>query len=108
VRESVVESKETLDRAARAVTQWELAVASSAKTFDSQQRLLESGVVTLIDVLLTEEGLAAAQQELLVRRQVYLSALGRLKFDLGELVTFDSPGTTGELVRFLSTGFTRR
>lgn len=108
IHESIIESKATLDRAARAVAEWESAVGNSAKTFDSQQRLLESGVVTLIDLLLTEEALAASQQQLLVRRQVYLSALSRLKFDLGELVTFDGPGTAGELVRFLSTGFTSR
>jgi outer membrane protein TolC len=106
--EGIVESKQTVDRAARAVAEWESAVGNSAKTFDSQQRLLESGVVTLIDVLLTEEALANTQQELLVRRQLYLSALGRLKFDLGELLTFDGAGTTSELVRFFSTGFTRR
>ena len=62
----------------------------------------------MIDVLLTEEGLATDEQQLLVQRQTYLSALARLKFELGELVLFENAGTPSELVRFLSSGFVGR
>lgn len=108
VRENVVEVAGTMARAAEALERWETAVANGAKTYDSQQRLLEAGDVTLIDVLLTEEGLASDQQQLLVQRQTYLSALARLKFELGELVLFDNPGTPAEVVRFLWSGFVGR
>ena len=108
IRENVVEVAGTVQRAADALQRWETAVANGAKTYDSQQRLLESGDVTLIDVLLTEEGFASDQQQLLVQRQTYLSALARLKFELGELVLFDNPGTPAEVVRFLSSGFVGR
>ena len=106
IQDNVVEVRQTLQRAANGLTQWEAAVSNSQQTFASQQRLLESGTTTLIDVILTEEELAADQQRLLVERQIYLSALARLKFELGELVTFDGTGGAGELIRFLSTGFT--
>jgi outer membrane protein TolC len=108
IQDNIVEVRQTLQRGANALAQWETAVSNSQQTFASQQRLLEAGTTTLIDVILTEEELAADQQRLLAERQIYLSALARLKFELGELVTFDGSGGTGELIRFLSTGFTGR
>jgi outer membrane protein TolC len=108
IQDNVVEVRQTLERAANALAQWEAAVSNSRQTYASQQRLLESGTTTLIDVILTEEELAADEQRLLIERQVYLSALARLKFELGELVVFDGSGGAGELIRFLSSGFTGR
>ena len=108
IRDNVVEVAGTVARAHEAMQRWETAAANSAKSYDAQQRLLEAGTVTLIDVLLTEEGLAVDQQQLLAQRQTYLSALARLKFELGELLLFDNPGTPGELIRFLSSGLVGR
>ena len=108
IQDNIVEVRQAIDRAAAAITSWETAVTNSRQTFASQQRLLETGTVTLIDVLLTEEGLAADEQRLLLERQAYLSALARLKYELGELLTYDAAGTPGELIRFLSTGLTGR
>jgi outer membrane protein TolC len=108
IRENIVEVSGTVARALESLQRFEAAVASSAKSYDAQQRLLEAGNVTLIDVLLTEEGLATDQQQLLLQRQTYLSALARLKFELGELVLFDNPGTTAEVIRFLSSGIVGR
>ena len=108
IQDNVVEVRQTLERSANALAQWEAAVSNSRQTYASQQRLLESATTTLIDVILTEEELAADEQRLLVERQVYLSALARLKFELGELVVFDGSGGAGELIRFLSSGFTGR
>jgi outer membrane protein TolC len=107
IQDNIVDLRQAIDRAAAAIASWETAVTNSRQTFASQQRLLEVATVTLIDVLLTEEGLAADEQQLLSERQAYLAALARLKYELGELVTYDGTGTA-ELVRFLSTGFTGR
>jgi outer membrane protein TolC len=74
IQDNVVEVRQTLGRAANAVAQWETAVSNSQHTFASQERLLESGTTTLIDVILTEVELAADLQLMLLDRQIYLSS----------------------------------
>ena len=108
IEQNVVNARDTVERAARAVTEFETAVGNSRRTFESQQRLLESGTVTLIDVLLTEEDLAQEQLQLLLQQLLYRSAIARLKFELGELVVFENPGTAAEQIRVPSSSFTIR
>ena len=108
IEQNVVNARDTVERAARAVTEFETAVGNSRRTFESQQRLLESGTVTLIDVLLTEEDLAQEQLQLLLQQLLYRSAIARLKFELGELVVFENAGTATEQIRVPSSSFTIR
>jgi len=47
---------------------------------------------TLFDALLTEEDTTQDKLQLIGQRQIYFSTLARLKFETGELLTFDGPG----------------
>jgi outer membrane protein TolC len=105
IRQGVVESAGILERTGASITQREIAIEASRRAFDSQRRQLETGNVTLIDLILTEESLAGDQQALVSQRQAYLSALARLKYELGEIVLFDNALTANELLRFNPAGF---
>lgn len=108
VKDNIVEVTTTMSRAATAVDLAQTAATNGARTLESALRLFQTGDVTLIDTLTTEEGLIGDELLLLRQRQTYLSALARLKFEIGELVLFDNPRTAAEVLRFLSTDFVGR
>jgi outer membrane protein TolC len=100
IGESVVELVGTVRRSAAALAQWESTVASDAETLDGRIRMFQLGDATLIDALLTEEGLTGDHLQLIRQRQAYLSALARLKYELGELVEVDENGAATGTLRF--------
>lgn len=105
IGENIVELTQSLARAAAALTEWETAVARGQETLAGRVKMFQAGDATLIDALLTEEGLTGDHLQLIRQRQAYLSALARLRLELGELVVVeDADGTDGRL-RFDPTAF---
>lgn len=100
IGENVVELAGTVRRAASSLAQWEAAVAEGTETLEGRVRMFQVGDTTLIDALITEEGLTGDHLQLVRQRQAYLSALARMKLELGELVVVDDSGPTAGLVRF--------
>ena len=84
------------------------AVERSRSTFEGIRAQLQAGEATLIDTLTTEEELLGDQTQLVRAQQVYLSTLARLRFEAGQLVTFDGLGGVSESVRFIPTDFVTR
>jgi outer membrane protein TolC len=100
IGENVVELAGTLSRAAAALTAWESAVASGTETLEGRVRMFQVGDTTLLDTLLTEEGLTGDHLQLIRQRQAYLSAVARLKLELGQLVVVDGSGGVAETLQF--------
>ena len=92
IGENVVELTGTLRRSAASLTQWQSAVERGIETLDGRIRMFQVGDTTLLDALLTEEGLTGDNLQLIRQRQAYLSALARLKLELGQLVVVDAGG----------------
>jgi outer membrane protein TolC len=105
---SVIASSEDVRRAANAVLASQTAVQSDNTLLGTILQLLQTGDRTIIDTLLTEESITSDQLRLVARRQAYLTALARLKFDAASLVTFEHEGTSDEQMRFLTTDFVGR
>jgi outer membrane protein TolC len=100
IGENVVELAESLRRSAASLAEWEAAVARGAETLEGRVRMFQVGDATLIDALLTEEGLTGDHLQLVRQRQSYLSALARLKLELGELVSIDDADAASGSLRF--------
>ena len=105
---SVIASSEDVRRAGNAVLASQTAVQSDNTLLATILQLIQTGDRTIIDTLLTEETITSDQLQLVARRQAYLTALARLKFDAGSLVTFEHEGTSDEQLRFLATDFVGR
>jgi outer membrane protein TolC len=105
---SVIASSEDVRRAASAVLATQAAVQSDNTLLATILQLIQTGDRTIIDTLLTEESITGDQLQLVARRQAYLTALARLKFDAASLVTFEHEGTSDEQMRFLTTDFVGR
>lgn len=97
IGENIVEVTETLRRSAASLAEWEAAVARGGETLEGRVRMFQVGDATLIDALLTEEGLTGDHLQLVRQRQSYLSALARLRLELGDLVVVDETTTAGSL-----------
>ncbi len=100
IGENIVELTESLRRAAASLTEWENAVARGGETLAGRVKMFQAGDATLIDALLTEEGLTGDHLQLVRQRQAYLSALARLQFELGDLVAIDDANGSGGTLRF--------
>jgi outer membrane protein TolC len=107
MHERIADVTGAVARAAAGVEQAQVAAARNQETLESALRLFRTGDQTLIDAITTEESLVGDELLLLTQRQAYLSALARLKFELGELVLVDGSGTT-ERLRFLPSDFVMR
>ena len=98
----------SLREAAEGVLRAREAVTRSQSTVDSVFNQLRGGEATLIDTLSTEEELVGDQTALLQAQQVYLSTLARLRFEAGQLVSFNGLGDPSETIRFIPTDFVVR
>ncbi len=105
---SVIASSDDVRRAGNAVLASQTAVQSDNTLLATILQLIQTGDRTIIDTLLTEETITSDQLQLVARRQAYLTALARLKFDAASLVTFEHEGTSDEQLRFLPTDFVGR
>jgi outer membrane protein TolC len=98
----------SVQRTAAAVAAWQDAVTNGDRTLEGALQRFQTGDLTLIDTLLTEEELTFDKLQLLRQRQTYFSAVARLKFEAGDLVVFDQEGLPSEVVRFLPATFVAR
>lgn len=108
IRENVVSAAGALRHAAAAIARREQAVENFTQAAEAVVLRLREGEATVFDALLSEEDLSREQLQLIRDRQVYLSALARLRFETGELITFDNLGTASEVVRLDLAELTRR
>ncbi len=105
---NVLGASETVRRAADATAAWQTAVAHDEHVLAAALQQLQSGDLTILDTLLTEESVTTDQLQLVRQRQVYLSTLARLRFEAAVLVSFENPGTPAEQIRFPAGDFVRR
>jgi outer membrane protein TolC len=108
VGENVIEVRETLDMAAKAVAWWEKAVANGQETLAAAMERFRDREMTLINTLLTEEELTSDKLQLVAQRQAYYSALARLKHETGELVLVENEGPGTEVIAFQTSGLVSR
>ena len=108
IGENVVELTQSLRRAATSLTEWDAAVARGGETLDGRLRMFQTGDTTLIDVLLTEDSLTGDYLQQIRQRQAYLSALARLRLEVGDLVTVDGAGAPTGTLQFDPSGLTGR
>ena len=107
MRDRIADVSASVARAAAGVEQAQIAAERNLATLESALRLFRTGDQTLIDTITTEEALIGDELLLLSQRQAYLSALARLKFELGELVLIEGRGPA-ERLRFLPSDFVIR
>ncbi len=79
---------------------WQAAVRADEELLQNMLDRFGVREVTLIDVLLTEENATRDAIQLIAQRQAYQSILARLKFETGELVTFESDDSSIRNYRF--------
>jgi outer membrane protein TolC len=108
IRDNVVDVSGQLQRAADAVARWEEAVRNDETTLQAALQLYQIHEITLIDTLSTEETATQDRLQLVSQRQVYLSTLARLKFETGELLTFDTEGPSIQGYKFDPSVFVAR
>jgi outer membrane protein TolC len=108
IDERVLSSIEAVRRSEEAVRQSQLAVQAGQQVYTSALQSVQNGDLTIVDALLTEEGVTTDELALARQRQAYLSALARLKFETASLVTFEDPNTAVERIRFQPTDFVGR
>lgn len=80
--------------AADAVRRQQEAVNHFRQTIEDETAKYQAGVSTIIDVILTEENLTGGLIALIDAQQAYASALARLRYETGTLVSH-SEGTAG-------------
>jgi outer membrane protein TolC len=108
IGEGVVSATGALARAARAWAAQDAAVAASTQAVAGALQRFQAGEITLFDLLVTEEQLTSDQLQRLQQQQEYFSILARLRYETGELVTFDNEGTPMESIGFRGGQFVTR
>jgi outer membrane protein TolC len=98
----------TVRAAAEGVLRAREAVGRSQASLDGTFSQLRAGESTVIDTLNTEADLLNDQTALIRAQQLYLSALARLRFESGQLVSFSGLGEPAESLRFVPTDFVVR
>ncbi len=106
IGDNVVEVAEALRRAADSLTERQAAVTRGLETLGGRMQMFQVGDATLIDVLMTEEGLTGDALSLVRQRQAYLSALARMRLELGQLAEVGGTGAPADSIRFDSRAFT--
>ena len=106
IGDNVVEVAEALRRAADSLTERQAAVTRGLETLGGRMQMFQVGDATLIDVLMTEEGLTGDTLSLVRQRQAYLSALARMRLELGQLAEVGGTGAPADSIRFDSRAFT--
>ena len=100
VRNNVIEVRGTLDRAVAALQRRRETVAHYDDTLETARARYQSGDITVVDILITEEDLLREQLELVRDLQIYLSILSRLRFEAGTMITYQQENTSLEFVSF--------
>ena len=98
--ENLVAATGSLAMAADAIARSRTTVEQSEQTLVGTLASFDGNEATLLDTLLTEEEVTRARLELVRQQQLYASTYVRLRFEAGDLVTFEQEGTAGERARF--------
>ncbi len=106
IRASVLNAAESVRTAARVVAERQAAVGRSTDALSGALEQLRAGEITVIDVLTTEEALTNDKVALVRAQLVYHSTMARLRYETGDLVTWEGEGTSGERVTFATSLFT--
>ncbi|HSF99994.1 MAG TPA: TolC family protein [Vicinamibacterales bacterium] len=108
IAENVIGTTGTVRQASDAAAGWQSAVDFGEQVLSAALNQLQTGDLTILDTLLTEQSVTEDQLQLVRQRQIYLSTLARLRFDTAQLVVFENPGTPTEQIRFNAADFTGR
>ena len=100
IRDNVVTLEGQVRRARETVARNEETTVFYEKTLQSALERFQAGDITLIDTLTTEDDLTRQKQQSLRALQNYLNLLARLKFETGELITFEQEGDRSERAGF--------
>jgi outer membrane protein TolC len=100
IGEGVTAASGTLTDAAQAWSAQNAAVAASTQAVAGALQRFQAGEITLFDLLVTEDQLTTDQLDRLRHQQEYFSILARLRFETGEIVSFDNQGSPSETVVF--------
>jgi outer membrane protein TolC len=92
IHDNVVDLTGQIRQAAATVDRWQAAVRADEEALQGVLQRFEIREVKLIDTILTEETTTQDRLQLIAQRQQYLSLLARLRFETGELLTFDTEG----------------
>lgn len=106
IRANVQNAAESLRKAAQVVEQRRAAVARSTEAHTGATEQLKVGEITVIDVLTLEESLTRDHVSLVQALLVYHSTMARLRYETGDLVSWEGEGTEGERVTFATNLFT--
>jgi outer membrane protein TolC len=106
IRNNVLNAAESLRKAALVVEQRRAAVERSTEAHTGANEQLKVGEITVIDVLTLEESLTRDHVSLVQALLVYHSTMARLRYETGDLVSWDGEGTEGERVTFATNLFT--
>ena len=108
IRENVVDEVESLRKRAEAIQLAQVALEAAKTTLDGAIARFQTGDLTLIDTLLSEEDLRSDRLALINLWQAYLSDLVRLRFETGTLVTFGGTTAAPDQVQFNTSEFVVR
>ncbi len=100
IRENIRQAIGAADAAFAALDRADATVKADQDVLAGSVERFRLGEMTLIDTLTTEEQATTDKLEVVRLRQGYLSALGRLRFETGELTRFVGSGTGGEFIAF--------
>jgi len=100
IRDNVTDVTATVRLMADAIARRREAVDLQQETLNGALEQFKIGELTLLDTLTTEQGLTDERVQLVRDRQVYVSAVARLKFETGTLITFEQADTANEVIRF--------
>lgn len=106
IRLNVHNAGEAVRKAVAVVEQRRAAVARGTDALSGVLEQLKVGEVTVIDVLTTEESLTRDKVDLVRALLVYHSTMARLRFETGDLLSWEGEGTAGERVSFSAGLFT--
>ena len=100
MRENIVSEVDSLKKEAESIQFAVAALAASQQTVDGAIARYQTGDLTLIDTLLSEEDLTQDRLVLVRLWQQYLSELVRLRFETGTLVSFTGISVAPDQLRF--------
>jgi outer membrane protein TolC len=90
IRENVTEVGAALRAARTEVEQRRLSVRQHEATWRAAQELRKAGELSLVDTLMTEQGLTSARLELVRALRDYAADLARLRYEAGALARFEN------------------
>jgi outer membrane protein TolC len=99
IGENLLATTTALQRTVEAVEQQRSAVTHGEQLLNGVLEQFQVAEATVFDTLLTEEEVTQDRLELVRQLQAYAAGMARLRFESGDLVTFENEGTDMETAR---------